>query len=293
MHFRIGFALRAAILCLCLIRTSAPTEIVVGSIIPISGDDVSTFVDLPFPFDFYCSTYSKVGISTNALITFGSTLSNSYTNIQLPAAITNKNPGNMLSAFWDDLACFSQSLWMYSDDTSVIFQWTNYGFYKTPLPLGTFQTHLFLNQSIVFYYYSLSGSDRALGNSATVGLENAGGTLGLTISFNTPTLRTGLCYHISPTPACDYTWTTCSMDPVFVTVPEAPEPPTGLAYADATFSWNPSERAGSYQLFVARDTAFSVAVQNSPNLTGPSYVNESVIDSGVYYWKVGYEGIPI
>ena len=278
--------IRFIVIFVCWFASAEPIETVVGSVIPVSGDDASAWVKLPFSFEFFCKPYTQCGVSTNGLITF-SALSNSFKNARLPAGITSTNIGNFLAPFWDDLTAFAPSLWLYASDSRVIIQFTNMGVYKSALPIGTFQAHLFRNSSIIFYYVSLQGSSRAYGASASVGIEDSGGTRGFSILYHDARLRSGLCYHIRLSEPCSYDWSECAMDPVLVTVPGGPEAPADLAFdpANRTFTWARSPTAAYYEVYVARERDLTGPVANSTSLPAPSFAS-SAVTNGTYYWQV-------
>jgi hypothetical protein len=196
----------------------------------------------------------------------------------------------MIAPFWDDLISpiNKTSLWTWSDDSRKIFQWTNWGFYKVSFPLGTFQAHLLKNNTIVFQYTGLQGNNRSFGSSATVGIEDSVGEQGFTILFESPSLYTGLCYHIHPDGECGYTWTASEPCPdILVTVPDGPEVPVDLAYsrADAAFTWAPSARANLYQLFLSEDPSFRTDIFNATDLTEPKVPYADFPKETLFYWQ--------
>lgn len=63
-----------------------------------SADDLPFDVALPFPFDFYGTTYDEITVNTNGAITFGGGASAEFSNQPM-----STNPEVDLAVFWDDL----------------------------------------------------------------------------------------------------------------------------------------------------------------------------------------------
>ena len=149
-------------------------------------------------FNFYGTTYGSFYVSTNGLVTFGSS-NTSASNADLTTAPTQR----ALAPMWDDWVNVSgqtMELGRYDDLDSngtadrLIIEWNNVqGNTSTPSPV-TFQTILQLNTGTVpgtatFNYSDLdAGTGNAYSNAgtATVGFKDAGtqGTRRLLVSFN-------------------------------------------------------------------------------------------------------------
>jgi hypothetical protein len=95
-------------------------------------DDVLV-VDLPFAFNYYGKTFTKMSICSNGWISMGATNIRSYRNWTLPSA---GSPDNMIAPFWDDLYVRSSNSGIYSwyDETGhrLILQWDNVGTAYSP-----------------------------------------------------------------------------------------------------------------------------------------------------------------
>ncbi|HET9251537.1 MAG TPA: DUF4350 domain-containing protein, partial [Candidatus Eisenbacteria bacterium] len=169
----------------------------VGTPVAITGDDgISTFVPIGFLFPFYDNLYAHVRVSTNGFLSFSSG-SAEYTNQFLPSPTA---PENMVAPFWDDLAFTAASTaHAWSDGHRFIVQWSNVSRFGGGGPY-TFQAILHAEGTIV-YQYLFVGSPSA---SATVGIQNATRSDGLTIAFNTAYLRSELAVRIQASP----TWLT-------------------------------------------------------------------------------------
>lgn len=143
-----------------------------GGAIVAQGDDVSQFVNLPFAFNFYGNAYTGVYVSSNGFVSFGSGYS-SFANGCIPSAGV---PNNAIYAFWDDLIPAGGSdgnvyVKQVGSDTFVI-EWHGVRKYGTSNSYHTFEIVLRNDHSITLQYQSLATT-----NSATVGVENAAGTL--------------------------------------------------------------------------------------------------------------------
>jgi hypothetical protein len=142
-----------------------------------------------FNFTFFGNTYSNFYVTSNGLVMFGSG-STRYINADIPSTV---NPDNYIAPFWDDLVIHSTGDIMYqtvgtAPNRKLIIQFTNMSFWNSPVLLGTFQVILYEgSNNIQVQYRSIVDlkSERASGNSATIGLENSNGTDGVVCSYNT------------------------------------------------------------------------------------------------------------
>ena len=264
-----------------------------ANVLDIQGDDTSTSIQLTdFTFPFYCNNYNNIGVSTNGLITLNS-VSSSYNNMIIPSA---NNPNDYIAAFWDDLKTNGKTIYYYMTNSSITVQWTNIEFYGTTLPLGTFQAVLHSNGNIDLNYISLAGSDRSLGSSATVGIENSDGTDGVLISNNSTTvLSSGKSFQfIYNSTTCNYS-TTSSTGNTFneLITNNTPSIPTitspqdnSYFYINETinFTWE-SNGSTYYKLFISSTSNFTIITYSNTNLTENSYSTASLEVSN-YYWKV-------
>lgn len=161
----------------------------------VSGDD-SYYGPFPigFEFEFYGNTYSSFYISTNCFISFGdgsSSLSNTY--------IPNTNtPNNYIAPYWDDMYVQSYSRVYYqtmgSDpNQQLVVEYANVTRFGGSTQM-TFEIILNQTGEIWLQYLEMSGNT---GTSATVGIENSGGTVGVQYSYNSGSLTNGLAILFS------------------------------------------------------------------------------------------------
>ena len=152
----------------------------------LKSDDNVVEVPIGFDFKFYGNTYDKVGVSTNGYLIFGST-DNHCTNQDIPS--TN-NPNNIICAFWDDLyPPTAGKVYYQSFPDKFIVQWDGIPHIvdsglPPPRSSMTFQIILYRNSNAIkFQYKEMTNGQSTIksadGRSATVGIENIDGTVGL------------------------------------------------------------------------------------------------------------------
>ncbi|RKH09186.1 hypothetical protein D7V97_17365 [Corallococcus sp. CA053C] len=172
----------------CRLQGSAYVE--ATTVVPLTGDDESIELPLPFPFTFYGQTYDKVFVSTNGSLNF---LAPNAFNINGPVPDTAP-PNAALHPFWDDfIVDAAASVRILERGTApsreFVIEWRDVSFYEAPEASVSFEVVLFEDGRVLMQYRDLDASALEQGGSATVGIENASGTVGLMTSFNTPSLR--------------------------------------------------------------------------------------------------------
>ena len=145
------------------------------------ADDGYTIVPLPFAFGFYGVEYNSIKIVTNGFLSFDvASTSNAYSNAAIPATA---EPNAGLYAWWDDLDLRTAGTVHYYSDVAgsrFIIQYTDAPhFASTGAGVYTFQIILKRNGEIVYQYFSMQQTI----TSATIGIENAAGTIGLQTVF--------------------------------------------------------------------------------------------------------------
>ncbi|MEL6614813.1 MAG: M36 family metallopeptidase, partial [Bacteroidota bacterium] len=178
-----------------------------GTSVSLGDDAGSSAITLPFAFPFYGVSKSQVYIASNGFLTFanaGMTGSASWGNASIPSASA---PSDMIAMLWDDLNPSIAGTVHYQDmgDGRFIVQFTGVPHYNSASEPNTFQAILYDDGTIDLQYLSLV-DDASNPNSHTVGVENAGGTDGLQVVFNSAYTADNLAVRISP-PA---TWVVAS-----------------------------------------------------------------------------------
>ncbi len=160
-----------------------------------TGDDARYSFSLPFNFNFYGTNYTTVWVCTNGWLSFGSDPgTNASSNTSIPAASI---PNQAVFAFWDNLNLVA------SDNANIYYK--NFGTtpnqysvitWKDSRIVGvsttyqvnqvTFQAILYENGKITLQYKDCAVGDTTYnwGRSASVGIENSTGLVGLQYLYN-------------------------------------------------------------------------------------------------------------
>ncbi len=177
----------------------------------ITGDDSLQQLPIGFDFRYFGATHSQLFATSNGLLAFDSVGATAFSNAAMPSGAT---PNGLIAPFWDDLIIgvnsrvLSQTLGT-APRRRFIVQWDKIerlGVVNTQL---TFQAVLFeTSNHIAFRYGPMTFPSDPVGfqgASATVGIENAGGTLGAELSFNTANITQGASAVFLPASGVDTT----------------------------------------------------------------------------------------
>ena len=168
----------------------------------LTGDDAATSVNLPFSFFFYGSSYNRAFVATNGHINFLSSQT-TFSNVAIPATGV---PNAAIYPLWDDLNVVSGtgSMWTKTSGTapnrSFLIEWRNVNFFNTSLTIDV-EAQLNEDGTVITRYRNIGTDPREQGNSATVGIENAAGTVALQYSFNTAVLSDTQSIRFVPPPS--------------------------------------------------------------------------------------------
>lgn len=164
-----------------------------GALLPAvsNADDASeSFTLVGFSFLFYGQSFNTIYVSSNGHLTFGGG-SRAYANMPLPSASA---PPNLIAPFWDDLDTRTSGDIYYKEETDrCIIQYQDVKRYGGGATY-TFQVVLFSDGRIEFRYLSLGG----ITDSATVGIQDRTGLLGLQMACNATYLANNMTIAISP-----------------------------------------------------------------------------------------------
>lgn len=302
----VGLGLAVGVITLMLfpaLTHAADGEITyTGTNTTLTGDDVGAGpFNLGFTFDFYGTNYTQAYVNINGTVNFAANYSR-YSNVVLSTALSGSNiADNSVYAFWDDLNTNGGQIIYYATVGTAparkfITQWTNIYFHGTSIQLGTFQVILYEGSNVVqLQYRDLLGGDRALGNSATVGIRKNGSTYSQ-YSHNTASLAQGQAIRYTPNGSGGYTVDTdAEYDLVYLAPAGSPTSPTLVNPTDGsngvtlrpTFEWLPVDSATSYTVLVSTVSNFSSTVVNQSGVTGTSYTLGSDLSASTnYYWRV-------
>ncbi|MGQ9667089.1 MAG: S8 family peptidase [Anaerolineae bacterium] len=144
-------------------------------------DDGAVVVNLPFAFPFYGHSYTRLWVSSNGYVSFGTGYEPAPSNSCLPSSDT---PNNAVYAFWDDLdpslmgGVFVKAL---GEDTFVIewYQVPHAGKSGSGAGRETFEIVLQKDGGIKLQYQSTADA-----SSATIGVENAAGSSAIQLWCN-------------------------------------------------------------------------------------------------------------
>lgn len=164
-------------------------------LLELTGDDAATTVELPFAFSHYGESYDTAYVSTNGHLNFLAETT-ALANVAIPAATV---PNAAVYPFWDDLQVDGEA-GVYTGETEVdgepafVVEWRNVkAFGAAQTGRMSFSVALTQDGRTVIGYGDLTADDpRAAGSSATVGIENADGTVAHQYSFNAEALTPGL-----------------------------------------------------------------------------------------------------
>ena len=162
-----------------------------GTAVSLSDDDSET-VALPAPFPFYGVDRTEVTISSNGYLTFGSPAT-AYSNEPIPDGST---PNALVAGFWDDLnpASGGEVFYRALPDGRFVVQYQGVNRYSGGTGAVTFQIILEPGGAIRFQYQDVEG---ATNDSATIGVEDDAGAVGLQVVNNAPYVEDGLAVRIA------------------------------------------------------------------------------------------------
>ncbi|UCC79629.1 MAG: carboxypeptidase regulatory-like domain-containing protein [Candidatus Zixiibacteriota bacterium] len=153
----------------------------IGTVIPLDFYDNQGPFPLGFTVDYYGNLYSEIRVCSNGWASFTSTsFSGSNTNMPTPG-----EPENTLSIFWDYLDPSSGgSVYYYADslNSRFIISYDGVPHYNGTGSSLYFQIIVSANGSILYQYNTMNHAGHYV--SATIGIENADGTIGLEYDYN-------------------------------------------------------------------------------------------------------------
>ena len=148
-----------------------------------AGDDTLWRLELAWPVEFYGYVYAYCWVSTNGWLGFGppAQTSPADSNTPLPSASL---PDRAVYPYWDDLAFDdgTGAVWYrYFGDSLLVVEWRNGRHRRGDNPGLDFEAKVFRSGAIEFHYAGVNSGDTLsdAGRSATVGIEDGTGTVGL------------------------------------------------------------------------------------------------------------------
>ena len=163
----------------------------VGTPLDLDDDDYQE-VPLPFEFPFYGEMKNSVKVGSNGFLSFGEEALDETSNSPLPDP---EPPDDLIAAFWDDLdPSEGGSIYTYYDveNDRFIVEYYNIPPYDEEGSY-TFEAILERDGTICYQYQDMNGPL----TSATIGIENSDGSVGLQVAFNTDYVHDELAVRIS------------------------------------------------------------------------------------------------
>jgi hypothetical protein len=151
-------------------------------------------VPLPIGFDFpfYGRLYRSVNTCSNGYLSF-TDMSQHPSNISFPAPAAA--PLAAIAPFWDDLTVYYTNWYWAGDQDRLIVEYRHLRDSNGGSDL-TFQVVLYRTGKILFNYLTMAGQV----DSATIGIQNEDGTIGLTVAQDIPFAHYGLTIEFSYAP---------------------------------------------------------------------------------------------
>ncbi|WP_219471550.1 S8 family serine peptidase [Nonomuraea rhizosphaerae] len=158
----------------------------------LTGDDEAQQITLPFAVPFYGTGQNKAWVSTNGFASFATDKIVTGSNGRIPSTGT---PNNAVYPYWDDLVADAEG-GIYTGVTGTaphrqfVIEWRNVKFYSATDQRISFSA-LLGEDGTMSYRYKDVESERDKGTSATVGVENPGGTDAFQYSYEEAALTNG------------------------------------------------------------------------------------------------------
>ncbi|GAB3848865.1 PQQ-dependent sugar dehydrogenase [Dactylosporangium cerinum] len=175
--------------CSTTARAFTPAD---TTVLPLAGDDATTQVSLPFQIRLYGQSYSTAWVDTNGVVSMVNPNGYHAANGNLPTAAL---PNAAVYPFWADLvvdgsASVRTTTTGTAPNRQFVIEWRNVYIYGNTSRRLTFEAILSETGDVITNYTNLD-NDFERGSVATVGIENADGSVGLPYSVNTPKLQSG------------------------------------------------------------------------------------------------------
>ncbi|MER5702813.1 carboxypeptidase regulatory-like domain-containing protein [Micromonospora sp. NPDC002296] len=256
--------------------TGAGGFVAAANVLALTGDDATASVTLPFPMKFHGQSYTTGRVHTNGLVSFGAVSGepDTWANPTMPTATA---PNAVVAPFWDDFevdasaSVRTQTLGT-APNRSYVIEWRNVNFRPPSTGRLTFEV-IFHEDGRIAYQYGAMSTPVQQGAGATVGLENASGTVAALYSFQEAALTGNTSITYTPAPAG-------TVEGVLTTAV------TGQPVSGATVTLNPGNRSattgvdGSYQFTAVPVGEYAVAASTGDNRCAGQYAKEIVNHPG-------------
>jgi hypothetical protein len=146
-----------------------------------SVDDGYTYLmPMGMTFNYYGIDFSEIMVSTNGWVSFTQWTSSYLSNSTIP---NTSNPNNFLAVLWDDQDGGSVGHCYYyydSGENQFIVSWVNWPWYPDPTDPHDFQVIIDGDDNSILYQYGAG----VYQTDISIGIENADGTDGLEVAYN-------------------------------------------------------------------------------------------------------------
>src|SRR6266508_4604294 len=179
--------------CIAGPRTWLPAD---QTVLALAGDDNFQQITMPFPIQLYGQSYTTGWVDTNVVISFVAPNGSSWNHGAIPSAPAPNKPNAAVYPFWDDLdvdasASVRTALTGTAPNRQFIVEWRNVKFFVNNSARVSFEVVFSETGDIAVAWKDIDNTTLEQGGQATVGIENAAGTIALQYSLNQPNLRTG------------------------------------------------------------------------------------------------------
>ncbi|GAA3457612.1 PQQ-dependent sugar dehydrogenase [Dactylosporangium matsuzakiense] len=172
------------------------------TVLSLTGDDYYQQVTLPFPVKFYGTTYTTAWVDTNGVVTFVQPTGSAWNHSAIPSAAASNKANAAIYPFWEDLnidasASVRTAVTGSAPNRQFVIEWRNAQFFEDTTARASFEVVFSENGDIAVAWADVDGTTFEQGSSATIGIENASGTVALQYSLNQPVIRngTGVLFH--------------------------------------------------------------------------------------------------
>ncbi len=174
-----------------------------GTVLTGLGDDSYTQVSLPFPVTVYGQTYITAWVDSNGVITFNAPNGSAWNHGPIPSAPAPNQADAALYPLWHDwvvdaAASVRTATTGTAPNRQFIVEWRDVHSFLDDAVRVTFEVIFDEAGGYTFAYTDMDGTYLENGGFATIGIENADGTLALQYTFRHPVLRPDMGVHISP-----------------------------------------------------------------------------------------------
>lgn len=255
-----------------------------------------------FDFTYFGETKTQFYVSTNGLVGFDNSGLSSYNITVLPNA--SSLPDDMIAAFWADQNTDTYGTIHYqtigeSPNRKLVVQCTNMKCRTSGRSefLGTYLFILYETSNDIQTQYRIlcdKNSSYVHGNSASIGLENSTGGLGVQYSYNNASLTSEQAIRYTPDGPTSYDIDSSATyegillgEGLSPTIPQLSYPLDGSTVGqNVTLSWAASDYATSYE--VRYDDESYVEFATTATITGSTQytIPATLVNGTTYYWMV-------